>query len=84
MAFYDRRKYPIFGFGVLGLTVKRISHFLGFQLFKQREGKEVEKKSRYGLLVWKVWNFGLEILVHVWVRKFFQPPSLFICRLGKP
>ena len=43
----------------------------GSQLFKQREGKEEEKKSRFGtsllfgifLLVWKVWNLCMDLLV---------------------
>ena len=50
--------------------------FLGIQLFKQRKGKEVEKKSRYGILVWNlcVWICWLEnppksLFSYVWVRR---------------
>ena len=32
----------------LGLRFEEKKPFLGFQLFKQREGKKVEKKPRYG------------------------------------
>ena len=37
--------------------------FLGFQLFKKREGKEVEKKSRYGTLVWNSCMESMNLLV---------------------
>ena len=39
-----------FGFGDLGFKVEEEAIF-GSQLFKQGEGKEVKKKSRFGTLV---------------------------------
>ena len=39
-----------FGFGDLEFTVEEEAIF-GSQLFKQGEGKEVEKKSRFGTIV---------------------------------
>ena len=48
--------------------------FLGFQLFKQREGKEEEKKSRFGTLIF----VSMELLYGILVRK------VRICWLGNP
>ena len=48
--------------------------FLGFQLFKQREGKEEEKKSRFGTLIF----VSMELLYGILVRK------VWICWLGNP
>ena len=67
-----RRYFLIFYLGDLGFTIEREKSQVGlilsiswFYLFKQREGKEEEKKSRFGTLI----CVSMELLYEILVRK---------------
>ena len=67
-----RRYFLIFCLGDLGFMIEREKSQVGliisiswFYLFKQREEKEKEKKSRFGTLIF----VSMELLYEILVRK---------------